>query len=423
MKKPTSADAVKSQSEFHRRLQSGRIAPLYLFEGAERYLRDQALKKLLEVAVDAAARDFNFARISVAQGNLDDALAMARQFPMISARRIVVVTGFEAVSDDKQLDALKDYLRAPSETTALVFVSDAMDNRRNIATMLRKACEVVSFDPLDEREAAPQWIRDYVARAGRFIEPQAAAYLVGMVGVNLTRLSAELDKLINYVGGKGRIGKPEIDELVLNSRERSNFELTDAILDGDRRRALNLLDRIYANASERPETLSLMILGAIASNYRKMLAAKELMRRNAPNAEVARVQVGTNDPNGQTRPFTLAWTPDGREIIVANYRSNNVSIVDLRRALAHDPHAEVARIAVVRPPESDGTILPSNPKGTAVTATGRFAVVSGGPRLAPDAPPSGTVWVIDLRSRAVVATVTGVGNDPYGLTILEGDEN
>ena len=231
MKKPTSADAVKSQSEFHRNLQSGRIALLYLFEGSERYLRDQALNKLLEVGVDAAARDFNFSRISVAQGNLDDALAMARQFPMISARRVVVVTGFEAISDDKQLDALKDYLRAPSETTALVFVSDALDNRRNIATMLRKACDVVSFDPLDERDAAPQWIRDYVGRSDRFIEPQAAAYLVGMVGVSLTRLSAELDKLINYAGEKGRIGKPEIDELVLNSRQHSNFELTDAILE------------------------------------------------------------------------------------------------------------------------------------------------------------------------------------------------
>jgi DNA polymerase III subunit delta len=287
MKKTGSGDSLKSQSEFHRNLQSGRIAPLYLFEGSERYLRDQALNKLLEVAVDAAARDFNFARISVAQGNFDDALALARQFPMISARRVVVVTGFEAISDDKQLDALKDYLRAPSETTALVFVSDALDNRRNM-TMLRKACEVVSFDPLDERDAAPQWIRDYVGRSDRFIEPQAAAYLVGMVGVSLTRLSAELDKLINYAGEKGRIGKPEIDELVLNSRQHSNFELTDAILDGDRRRALKLLDRIYANASERPETLSLMILGAIASNYRKMLAAKELMSRNAPNAEVAK---------------------------------------------------------------------------------------------------------------------------------------
>src|SRR5262245_7414261 len=178
MKKTGSGDSLKSQSEFHRRLQSGRIAPLYLFEEAERYLRDQALKKLIEVAVDAAALDFNFARISVAQGNLDDALALARQFPLVSARRIAVVMGSEAGSRGKQTDAWKDYLRAPSDTSALVIVSDAMDNRRNIATMLRMACEVGSFDPPDEREAPAEWIRDYVARADRFIAPQAAAYLV-----------------------------------------------------------------------------------------------------------------------------------------------------------------------------------------------------------------------------------------------------
>jgi YVTN family beta-propeller protein len=142
-------------------------------------------------------------------------------------------------------------------------------------------------------------------------------------------------------------------------------------------------------------------------------------RLGAPGAEAARVRVGTDDPNGQARPFTVAWTPDGRQIIVANYRTNNVSIVDLNLALAHDPHAEVARIPVTRLADPDGIVRPANPKGTAVTADGRFAVVSGGPRLAPTAPPSGTVWVIDLRSRSVVATVTGVGNDPYGLAILE----
>ena len=146
-------------------------------------------------------------------------------------------------------------------------------------------------------------------------------------------------------------------------------------------------------------------------------------RAGAPGAEAARVRVGTDDPNGQTRPFTVAWTPDGRQIIVANFRSNNVSIVDLGRALAHRSDAEVARIPVVRPPEADGSVLPGRPKGTAVTSDGRYAVVSGGPRLAPEAPPSGTVWVIDLHARAVVATATGVGNDPYGLTILEDRED
>jgi DNA polymerase-3 subunit delta len=313
MKRQASADALKSQSDFYLRLQKQQIAPLYLFEGAERYLRDKALKKLLDAAVDQSVRDFNFAAVSVVQGNLDEALALARQFPMISPRRMVVVTGFEAINDQDQLELLKDYLRAPVDTTVLVFVSDALDNRRNIATMLRKTCETVIFDPLDERDAAPQWVRDYVSRSSCFIEPQAAAYLVGMAGVDLQLLSSELDKLINYVGAKGRIGREEIDELVRNSREHSNFELTDAILDGDRRRALNLLDRIYANSSESPQSLSLMILGAIASQYRKLLAAKELMRQNAPNSEVAKA-VGMS-PYAVTRLNERARKMDTERIL------------------------------------------------------------------------------------------------------------
>ncbi len=283
-------DGLRTQSEFYRRLQSGQIERLYLLEGEEKYQRAQALARLAATAIDQSVRDFNYSTISVAQGNLDQALAMARQFPMISPRRMVVVTGFEAISDDAQLELLKDYLRAPVESTVLVFVSDGLDNRRNIAAMLHKGCEVIRFDRLDDQQTI-QWVRDYFARENCMIDASAAAYLVGMVGVDLLKLSNEIDKLITYAGGEsGRkfVTEAEIDLLVRNSREHSNFELTDAILDGDRKRALRLLDRIFANTSESQQSLSLMILGAIASNYRRLLAAKELIRQNAPNSEVAR---------------------------------------------------------------------------------------------------------------------------------------
>jgi YVTN family beta-propeller protein len=143
----------------------------------------------------------------------------------------------------------------------------------------------------------------------------------------------------------------------------------------------------------------------------------DLARIGNSNAEVARALVGTSDPNAQTRPFIPSFTPDGKFIIVPNFRANNVSIVDLSRALAGDPGAEVARIPLSRPPEADGQVLAARPKGSAVTLDGRYAVISGGPRTTFE--PSGTVWIIDLRTRTVVATVTGVGNDPYGLAIVE----
>lgn len=139
------------------------------------------------------------------------------------------------------------------------------------------------------------------------------------------------------------------------------------------------------------------------------------------NVEAARLLVGTSDPNVQTRPFIPSFTPNGKEIIVPNFRSNNVSIVDLQMALDGNPKAEVARIPLVRAADPDNpTPRPARPKGSAVTSDGRYAVISAGPRvnLTPFAP-TGYVYIIDLATRAVVGTVTGVGNDPYGLAVVD----
>jgi len=142
----------------------------------------------------------------------------------------------------------------------------------------------------------------------------------------------------------------------------------------------------------------------------------DIARQGLPGAEVARVQVGTDAASEKVRPFWTAWTPDGQRIVVTNYRVNSLSIVDLKLALAHDSKAEVARIALSRP---DGQ--PARPKGIAVTPDGRHAIVSGGPNTitASATNPTGMLHIVDLAARAQVATVTGVGIDPYGLVIVD----
>jgi DNA-binding beta-propeller fold protein YncE len=141
----------------------------------------------------------------------------------------------------------------------------------------------------------------------------------------------------------------------------------------------------------------------------------------------ATVVVGTDDRNFDpwtedsatvSRPFFPKFTPDGREILVTNYRTNSVSVVDVRRAIAGSPAAEVARIPLTRPLDSDGVQRDARPKGIAITSDGRYAVVTGGERnTLPDA---GTLFVIDVRERRQVAAVTGVGNDPYTVAITDG---
>jgi DNA-binding beta-propeller fold protein YncE len=134
----------------------------------------------------------------------------------------------------------------------------------------------------------------------------------------------------------------------------------------------------------------------------------------AGRAEVARVLVGTDDPSEPTHPLIPSVTPDGREVVVPNVRANNVSIVNIERALTGNPDAEVARIPLVRP---DGQ--PARPRGSAITSDGRYAVITGGPSSPLFSQELGHLYVIDLRSRSVVATVTGLGHEPYALAVVE----
>jgi glucose/arabinose dehydrogenase len=49
---------------------------------------------------------------------------------------------------------------------------------------------------------------------------------------------------------------------------------------------------------------------------------------------------------------------------------------------------------------------------------GRYALISGGGSSRPFSEETGLLYVIDLKSRSVVATVTGVGNAPYALALV-----
>lgn len=134
----------------------------------------------------------------------------------------------------------------------------------------------------------------------------------------------------------------------------------------------------------------------------------------SPDAEIRRIQVGTDDPKGESRPFSLCFTPDGSKILVANFIAANLSVVDVKQALAGNSKAEIARIPLPVPP---GSGTKSQPRAVAATDDGKYAVVGGGQA---NTASGGFVWVVDLEQGKVVGAVTGVGNEPYLLALTRG---
>jgi DNA polymerase-3 subunit delta len=289
--KKQSTDSRRSQTEFLRQIGGANFALLYLFEGAETLLRENALKELISRAVEPELRDFNVTSLSAAAGDVAAVVEVAGQLPMMAARRVVIVRGFESISDDAQIAALERYLANPNPSTIVVFVSDALDNRRAFSGLLRRTCTSVTFEPLTEGQQAASWIADHIASLGAKISGADAAYLVALVGSDLRRLASEGDKLAIFVGKGGRIERAAIDELVPNTKEHTNFELSDAVRDGHRARALRMLDQIFSDGNDRGEAPAL--LGAIAGTFRRLAAAKEMMAEGLSPDEIARAIGGS----------------------------------------------------------------------------------------------------------------------------------
>ncbi|SFA82463.1 hypothetical protein SAMN03159496_00590 [Rhizobium sp. NFR07] len=123
------------------------------------------------------------------------------------------------------------------------------------------------------------------------------------------------------------------------------------------------------------------------------------------SAEVARVRVGTDDENESSRPFVGAFTPDGTKIVSTNFRTNNIDIIDVAKALAGEK-ATLARI-----PLSTGSDKPSRPRGVAITPDGQYAAITGAPPK--DGHNSSMVWIVDLTTNEVKGRVTEIGSESY----------
>lgn len=292
--------------ELSARIGRGEVAPLYLFLGPERFLRAEAIAALIET-VDEAFRAFNVDTYSAADTDFDTILDAARQLPMMASRRLVVVDKAEAIRDSAQ-ERLEAYLKAPSDYSCVVFMAESLDMRRKSSTALSKACTVVTFAHLGEAEAT-RWVEARVRAARCSIERTALGALVDLAGTDLTRLAIETDKLTTHAG-RGAIGLAAVEALVARSREGDVWELTDAVAARDRKRAMRVLSR-QLDAGEEP----LALLGMLASTYRKMLLAKELMERHAPAAEVqAAVKLPpwkAGEFNGQVRRIPVEQIAHG----------------------------------------------------------------------------------------------------------------
>jgi len=133
-------------------------------------------------------------------------------------------------------------------------------------------CAVVELARVEEGDAV-RWIGEYCTTRDVKMDADAARELVDALGGDMMMISNEIEKLILYVGEKRRITLGDVETMVLAAKQRSLYELTDAISSKDRVRALEVLDAILASGEGEEAAIGHIYM--LAKTFRQMLIILE----------------------------------------------------------------------------------------------------------------------------------------------------
>ena len=278
----TRRDKASEGREFFGRVAvEGAFARVFVVHGAERFLVEEAVRRLTNAVFPSGRDDFNFTSFHGSETSGGDVVSAASQVPMFAPSRLVVLKGADQMKP-AELAAVADYAEDPADFTVLVVEAVKLDGRQKAIKRLLKAATAVEFAPLYERDAI-QWVQKQARRRRLALPSDAPAYLVDALGPALGPLDKALERVQIYVGDGDSATIDDVKSVVPDTRVRSVFELTD-----------HLAARQFAEASacfhrmlEQGES-PIGSLAMIARQFRQLLLARDGAAKGMRDSDLAR---------------------------------------------------------------------------------------------------------------------------------------
>jgi len=267
-----------------------KLAPGYVFVGDEAFFRKRCRDAVLQQLVPADVRDLSVYDMDLGDVELQQILDRARTASLMAPFQVFFIRGVKNLytrgKHDDEFSAIRDYFKNPNPDALVVFVADHIsipadprrmdltdkDRYERIRETLGEYCRVLEFARVDEGDAV-KWATETANAGAVKLDSDAARELVDSLGGDMMMVASELEKLLLFVGDKKRITLGDIETMVLAAKQRSFYELTDAISARDRARALVVLDGIFSTGDGEEAAIGHLYM--LSRTFRQMLVIFE----------------------------------------------------------------------------------------------------------------------------------------------------
>jgi DNA polymerase-3 subunit delta len=266
----TLRDAIKRQS----------FDAAYYIWGEDDYQKDDAVRQLIDAALDTEAKDFNLDTRRSPELDAEALGLLVSTPPMMASRRIVVLREVNGLKKEAR-KVLDQYLTKPASDLLLVMTAPAGSKPD---ASLSATSTSLQFDPLSG-DRIPKWIAHRAtSELGLKISEAAVELLQAAVGSDLHQLSGELEKLASYVEGRSEeIGEDAVAAVVGVRRGETQADLLDAVADRNAPRALGLITHVL----NQPKTTAVSIVMALSTQMLAISWGRARLDEGLPRARLA----------------------------------------------------------------------------------------------------------------------------------------
>ena len=272
-------------------VKENRLRAGYVLVGDDVFLYERCRRAVLDALVPSDLRDFRLSEIDLAETNIFEALDRAQTPSLMAPFQVLFIRNLKQLytrgAKKEEFAALEAYFRSPNPQALVVFVADHLripsdlrrmdlqdkDRYERIRETLGDWCGLVELARVDDADAL-KWIAAEAKRREVVFDQDAARELADALGADMMLIASEMEKLVLYAGAKRHVTLGDVETMVLAAKQRSLYELTDAISAKDRARALSLLHGLL-NASDGGEDSAIGHLYMLARTFRQMLVILE----------------------------------------------------------------------------------------------------------------------------------------------------
>ncbi len=267
--------------------------PGYVLLGDEALLYEMCRKGVMQALVPEEMKDFCLHDLDLGQTSIFEALDLAQTPSLMAPFQVLFLRNVKTLygrgQKKEEFKAIDEYFRRPNPQALIVFIADHLSLPQDLRKMdmtdkeraekiretLGEVCGVVELQHVSEDDAV-RWVRREAEAKGVRFDEDAARELVDSLSAEMLMVASELEKLLLYAGAMKRttVEVGDVETMVSAAKQRSLYELTDAISLKDAPRALGLLAGLL-NASEGGEDAAIGHVFTLAKTFRQMLVLNE----------------------------------------------------------------------------------------------------------------------------------------------------